>query len=58
MPSTSSPSRRRYMKVSHKSGCISVDYNLIETDADSEIVPYDDNETSGMFTPRQPRRQT
>ncbi|HOO11500.1 MAG TPA: hypothetical protein PK684_00920 [Bacillota bacterium] len=43
------PKRPRYMKISQKSGCISVDYNLIENDTDSVIVPYDDNERSGLF---------
>jgi hypothetical protein len=53
MPDFNSQNRLRYMKISQKSGCISADYNLTENDMDSEIVPYDDYETSGFF--RKPR---
>jgi hypothetical protein len=53
MPDPSTIGSRRYMKISQKSGCISADYNLTENDMDSEIVPYDDYETSGFF--RKPR---
>ncbi len=49
MQSLSNQGHRRYMKISQKSGCISTDYNLLENDGDSEIIPYDNNEISGLF---------
>ena len=48
MPDPGSYNRPRYMKISQKSGCISAAYNLMENDADCIIVPYDDNEKSGL----------
>jgi hypothetical protein len=49
MPDLNTQNRPRYMKISQKSGCVSVDYNLIENDTDSVIVPYDDDKRSGLF---------
>jgi hypothetical protein len=45
------------MKVSQKSGCISVDYNLTENDTESQIIPYDSNDASGLFRPHRSRGQ-
>jgi len=55
MTESNNTNSKKYIKVSKYSGCVSANYNIIEEDQESIIIPYQNNETSGRFEFKQRR---